>query len=422
MSNKWLHQRKRTRGDFKLRNGTIIPGVEVARDRHEINVFIEHTPMRHDHAFDWSMDVGADDAIIDGIEATPTIRGSDLLELGIELAQEFKAKRVGLDDGSMIELTKDIPVSLSWLHIFMDGKTWYQSKGFVPDIPDYNGYLREVSILRSTPMLFMLWTVLPRMEWSVTQFLRSIPKRDNVILILDTMFLTNPAFGERFQDLLIKSLRPKKKLVYKKRPIALTNDWLTERQEGVFSSNEGGSFKLRQVGKTYTVLNDDDQVLMEIRYWAGEAAVVRLANEGKGRNKAQLLQLAEEIMMTYEPVEYMVLAHGVSDHWTVLLANGLRWYNMMGYVPEGFSLEECHHLLQMANEIKLGNLYSFPEVFEGDVLAEYMLQLWREDRFLYAQIFDLLFKSGTFPWSETFENLDTVIRDYRHFKTLKNVQ
>lgn len=403
----------RGRGDYRLRNGTVIPGLEVARDRHEIQAFIEHTPMRHDHMFHWSMDVGADDANIDAIEASTTIRGADLLQLGIELAQEFKAKRVGLDDGSVIELTKDVHVSLPWLHIFMDGLTWYQSKGFIPDIPDYKGYLREVSILRASPMLFMFWTVLPCMEQSVIQFLRSIPKRDHVILILDTMFLatSNPEWGERFKNMLVKSIRPRKMLVSDKRPVTLPT------VNGMFTSH---GVKLQVTtqgeGRTYTVYDDDEKtILLEMRYWAGEAAVGKLAN---GRNKAQLLQLAEEIMMTYEPIQYMAISPGVSDHWVHLLSNGLRWYNMMGYVPDGYTLEECHQLLQMANEIKLGDLYSFPEVFEGDTVAEYMLQVWHENHSQYAQIFDLLFASASFPWSETFSKLDSVIHDCRHFKTL----
>lgn len=398
MSNRWVHRKGTRHGVFTLRNGTRIPDVEVVHEDKTIYAAIystkEKTNSIFNRTFAWHMTEGANMARLDGIEATPTIRGSDMLQLGIELSKEFHAKYLILEDASTVDST--VRVSLSWLHIFMSGKTWYQSKGFIPDVDDYPGYLREVDQFRTYPMQLMLWTLLPLMEQSVAQFLSSISDFED---LCETMFLgTNPEFGARFKRLLLKLASPKKTTT------TTTTKWKT--------TDTFGSFPIRvtRIGDaTQVKVYDDYTVILNFEVYSKRAYVIEL----DGDNQMQLLQLAEEIAASYDVYDISFVQEYGIGRVHEFLSKGLTWYHMMGYLPEGFSLDECYQLLKMANEIQLGQLYTFPEVYEGETVAQYMIRLWQEgDRMTYAQNFDLMFTSEhpDFSWTAAYQKIEGVIR------------
>jgi hypothetical protein len=387
---------------FTLPNGTRIPDLEIVHADRTIYATIystkEKTNSIFNRTFAWHMTEGENLAKLDGIEATPTIRGSDMLQLGIELSKEFHAKYLMLEDASTVEVTSNVRVSLSWLHLFMSGKTWYQSKGFIPDVDDYPGYLREVNSFRSYPMQLMLWTLLPMMEQSVAQFLSSISDYED---LCDTMFLTtNPDFGTRLKRLLLKLASPKKTT-----SITTTKKWVP--------TDTIRSFPIRvtRIGDaTQVKVYDDYTTILNFEVYSKRAYVIELDG---GTYQMQLLQLAEEIAASYDVYDISFVQEFGVGRIHEFLSKGLTWYHMMGYLPEGFSLDECYQLQRMANEIKLGQLYSFPEVYEGETVAQYMIRLWQEgDRMTYAQNFDLMFTSEhpSFPWTAAYQKIEGVIR------------
>lgn len=420
MSNKWVHQRGSIRGVFTLRDGTQIPDLRICNDDEDDIIAEINDPSRPDYSFfKWNLFCDEDDDVgpiakLDLIQAGPTLSGKVLLQLAVELTQEFNMKRLYLEDASVIELSDETEISLSWLHLFAHGKTWYQSNGFVPDVNDYTEYLKKVDMFRNQPIEPMLWTIQPYMEGSVASFIsRSACSSDN---LLDHMFMyTHQEWGTQFQKLLRSGARPTKAI--KHHPLRPENEWVRQKAaSGQYKSLTLGAhvMKVTRNGDTvrYIIFHPKQRTpILSFMYFQrnGRAEVHQIAP----RNKIKCMQLIEEIVSSEPGIQSIQLV-GFEYNVMRYFTHGLEWYHMIEYLPEKYTLAEFYSFMERANEIKLYELYQLQEAYPGETLGQYMTRLWQTARYQYTQTFNLLFASVDFPWTKTYDDLDEIIRTDHH--------